>query len=359
MKRIPELDGLRGVAALVVIISHFLGEVPHGAKFLTFGWLGVDTFFVLSGFLIGSIVLEQHTQPNFFHTFYLRRVVRIVPVYFIVCVITLVLAGVLSGHTWSDHPFSPVVYAVFGSNIMMSIWGGGGEWLRPVWTVAVEEQFYLLLPLLIVLTPRRFLMPVLITLWVSATVFRAAICDGQPLAAFSLLPGRMDLLLGGVLAAYVNRRFDVARHVVTMRIVPLAATVVLFGALLLSPYRFFLVFSPTLASIGVACFLLAIVHGAPEGLRFRSPGIQYFGRISYALYLVHQPISGVLHGILLDGTPDIGTPLQIAVTLLSTLVSIGVAAASWTCLEAPILGRVHAYHAALIRKSLLPDRRLA
>ena len=359
MKRISELDGLRGVAALIVVVSHFFGEVPHGNRFLTFGWLGVDVFFVLSGFLIGSIILEQHTQPRFFNTFYMRRVARIVPVYFVVCVVTLVLASVLRGHAWSDHPFSPVVYAVFGSNITMSIWGGGGEWLRPAWTLAVEEQFYLLLPLLIVLTPKRLLMPVLITLWVSATVFRAAICDSQPLAAFSLLPGRMDLLLGGVITAYVNRRFDVSHYLVAMRAIPPVAMVLLVSAVLLSPYRFFIVFSPTFASIGVACFLLAIVNGAPEGLRFRSPVLRYFGRISYALYLVHQPISGVLHGILLNGTPDIGTPLEIAVTLLSALVSIGIAGASWTCLEAPILERAHAYHATLIQKGFMPDRRVA
>jgi peptidoglycan/LPS O-acetylase OafA/YrhL len=359
MKRIAELDGLRGVAALIVIVSHFFGEVPHGGRFLTFGWLGVDVFFVLSGFLIGTIILEQHTQPSFFNTFYMRRVARIVPVYLVVCVATLVLASVLGGHAWSDHPFSPVVYAVFGSNIAMSIWDGGGEWLRPAWTLAVEEQFYLLLPLLIVLTPRRFLMPVLITLWASATIFRAAICGSHPLAAFSLLPGRMDLLLGGVIVAYINRRFDASPYLVVLRAVPPVAMVLLVGVVLLSPYRFFVVFSPTFASIGVGCFLLAIVHGAPEGIRFRSPVLQYFGRISYALYLVHQPISGVLHGVLLNGMPDIGTPLQIAVTLLSALISICVAGASWTYLEAPILERAHAYHAALMRKGLVPNQRVA
>lgn len=359
MRRISELDGLRGVAALIVIVSHFFGEVPHGNKFLTFGWLGVDMFFVLSGFLIGSIILEQHNQPSFFSTFYMRRVARIVPVYFIVCVVTLVLADVLRGHAWSDHPFSLIIYAVFSSNITMSIWDGGGEWLRPTWTLAVEEQFYLLLPLLIVLTPRRFLPPALIALWVSATMFRAAICDSHPLAAFSLLPGRMDLLLGGVLAAHINNRIDASRHLVALRIVPPAAMVLLVGVVLLSPSRFFIVFSPTFASIGVGCFLLAIVHGAPEGLRFRSPALQYFGRISYTLYLVHQPVSGVLHGALLNGTPDIGTPLQIAVTLLSALISICIAGASWTYLEAPILERARAYHAALIRKGLVPDQRVA
>jgi hypothetical protein len=80
-KRIPELDGLRGLAALLVLIAHYFGYVAHGTKALAFDWLGVDLFFVLSGFLIGSIILANHTQPNFFLSFYLRRAARIVPVY--------------------------------------------------------------------------------------------------------------------------------------------------------------------------------------------------------------------------------------------------------------------------------------
>jgi peptidoglycan/LPS O-acetylase OafA/YrhL len=107
-----------------------------------------------------------------------------------------------------------------------------------------------------------------------------------------------------------------------------------------------LIFGPTLASVGIAAFLLAILLGAPEGTRYRSPVLRYFGQISYALYLVHQPISGLLHGLLLDGAPDIGTSAQWAVTLLSVLVSIAVAATSWHWLEAPILNWARAYRAA-------------
>src|SRR5262249_42277957 len=70
--RVPELDGARGVAVLAVIIAHYFGEVRHGFAALTFGWVGVDLFFVLSGFLIGSIILERKDSPNFLSVFYTR-----------------------------------------------------------------------------------------------------------------------------------------------------------------------------------------------------------------------------------------------------------------------------------------------
>ena len=342
-KRIPALDGLRGLAALLVLIAHYFAWVPHGTKALAFDWLGVDLFFVLSGFLIGSIILAEHAQPNFFVTFYLRRAARIVPVYGIVCAASLALAALLAGHAWSDHPYSPFVYAAFVSNVGVSFQGGGGEWLQPTWTLAVEEQFYLLLPLLIVLTPKRRLDPLLVVLWFSATVFRAALVDEYRVAAYTLLPGRMDLLLGGVLVARIRQEIDLSRHLAALRIVPLAALATCAG--LHANDRLFLIFSPALVSIAAGAFILAIVQGAPEAARLSAPLLRHLGRISYALYLLHQPVAGVLHGLIRDARPDIGGVAPVAVTLLSMIVSIGLAAASWRWIERPILDWARAWRA--------------
>jgi peptidoglycan/LPS O-acetylase OafA/YrhL len=95
----------------------------------------------------------------------------------------------------------------------------------------------------------------------------------------------------------------------------------------------------TLMSVGIAAFLLAVMHGAPEARHFRSATLRWFGQISYALYLVHQPIAGLFHGILLGRSPDLGTGPQLLVTILAAATSVGVAAASWKWLEAPILSR--------------------
>ena len=336
-RRIIELDGLRGVAALIVVVSHYFGEVAHGSRLVTFGWLGVEIFFVLSGFLIGSIILENHAKSNFFGTFYLRRAARIFPIYALTCIATLCLAAATSGHIWSDHPYSSPVYAIFGTNIAMSLIGGGGTWLRPTWTLDVEEQFYLLLPLLIFFTPRRLLPWLLAALWLLATAFRSYFTPANPEAALSLLPCRMDLLLGGVLIALISRQFDASRYLTVLRIIPLASMIALVAISALSPFGLFLILGSAIASIGIASFLLAIINGAPEGARYRSPVLRYFGQISYALYLVHQPVAGVLHGVLLNSAPDIGTFAQLGVTILAIAVSIAIATASWRWLESPIL----------------------
>lgn len=349
-KRIPELDGLRGLAALLVLIAHYFAYVPHGTLMVGFDWLGVDLFFVLSGFLIGSIILAEHAQPNFFFSFYLRRAARIVPVYAIVCGGTIGLAALLAGHSWSDHPYSPVVYAAFLSNVAMTIGGfwSGGDWLRPTWSLAVEEQFYLLLPLLIVLTPKRWLDPLLVVLWLSASVFRAAVVDHNVIAAVVLLPARMDLLLGGVLIARLRQEVDLSRYLPALRVIPLAALLTCLSFYLYSSQHLIDIFSPALVSIGGGALILAFAEGAPEGARFRAPLLRYFGRISYAFYLIHIPVASVLHGLILDARPDIGGIAPTAVTLLSIAVSIGLATASWRWIERPILDYARAYRARVL-----------
>ena len=339
-KRIAELDGLRGTAALAVVVAHYVGEVPHGISALMFGWYGVDFFFVLSGFLMGSIILNHHTEPGFLRSFYLRRAARIIPIYFVVVCVTLLLVALTQGNTWTDHPFDALIYLLFLPNVAMSLWDGGGEWLKPAWTLAVEEQFYLVLPLLVIWIPKRFLIAALLGLCGAAIVFRYASYEINPLAALTLLPGRMDLLLGGVVLAYVTQHFELSRYLRIFRIVPLIAMVALLVVSLISREHLFPILNPTLLSLGFASFLLAVLLGAPEGRRYRSPVLRYFGQVSYALYLVHQPISGVLHGIILNGRPDIESFPQIAVTILAFSVSVAAAAASWKWLEQPILKRV-------------------
>lgn len=338
--RIPELDGIRGLAALAVVLAHYFGEPAHGIAALTVGWIGVSVFFVLSGFLIGGIIDENRSAQNFLKVFYLRRGARILPIYFAVCLLTLWAALLTHGQVWSDTPFPAWVYGVFGQNIALPVWGGGGKWLLPTWTLAVEEQFYLVLPMIFLFAPRLLLVPVLIALWLCAPLVRVAGLDNA-YAALTLLPSRMDLLLSGVLAAMLNARFDLSRHLLTLRLAPLVCMVLLLGLAIFSRVAgsdaALTVLNPSLLGVGVGAFLLSLVHGAPEAKRFGSPGLRFFGGISYALYLVHQPVSGLLHGLILGTRPDIGTPAQIAVSLLAVACSIGVAAASWRWLEGPCL----------------------
>lgn len=111
-RRIIELDGLRGLACLAVIFGHYFGEVQHGFGLLTLDWIGVDVFFVLSGFLIGGIQFENRDSDTYFSTFYIRRVFRILAVYYVIILVTLLLLWMTSGQVWSgsDTPAFPILY---------------------------------------------------------------------------------------------------------------------------------------------------------------------------------------------------------------------------------------------------------
>ena len=154
--RIVELDGLRGCACLIVVISHYFGEVAYGAGFLCLEWIGVDLFFCLSGFLIGGILLDNRASPSYFGTFYIRRSLRIFPIYYLSVSLVLLALPRLAGPAEAAYPVG--IYYGYLQNFAMSFTGvETPRWLTPTWTLCVEEQFYLLLPAILYLTPRRWL----------------------------------------------------------------------------------------------------------------------------------------------------------------------------------------------------------
>jgi len=159
-RRIPELDGLRGMAIGLVVLYHYVKNAVVGTGFwyslglapLRLAWSGVDLFFVLSGFLIGGILLEAKNTDGYFRAFYGRRFFRIFPLYYIwlipfgigLATAPPFLQGMFNLHLplWS--------YLLFLQNFLMVAQGTfGAQWLFVTWSLAVEEQFYLILPLLI------------------------------------------------------------------------------------------------------------------------------------------------------------------------------------------------------------------
>lgn len=331
------LDGLRGVAAFVVMLAHYFAEVEHGIKALTLGWLGVSVFFVLSGYLIGSLILDSQDQPGFLRRFYFRRSVRIIPVYLITVVLTSLSLYWFRDQPWATPAFDLVFYLTFTQNFAVAFLGEGNAWLLPTWTLAVEEQFYLLLPVLMLITPRRWLLTLLIGLIAGSVVFRLGVYDANKVAALVLLPGRADLLLSGVVLALLQNRMDLSRYTMALRAIPLVALWALVIVALIDSQRLFAVANPLLLGIGVACFIAGQTLGVPEGRGLDNAVMVFLGRISYALYLFHQPINGVLHGMLLDDTPDVATLAQVLVTVMALMLSIAAAYLSWRWLENPLL----------------------
>jgi len=345
-RRVIELDGIRGCACLLVVVGHYFGEVEHGLRFLCLEWIGVDLFFCLSGFLIGGILLDNRDSPAYFATFYARRAFRIVPIYYLA--ITLVLLALPWFPRFTGAVYPPGFFFAYLQNFVMSFTGVQiSKWLMPTWTLCVEEQFYLLLPVILYLTPPRMLARVLLGLILSASLFRLVLVavSANNLALHMLLPAEWDLLFLGVLGAYAQRhrpalkRFKRGNRFL-LKIATIGGCIVLLVLAIddnLLGWRLVDVFGSLALGIGLTGYLLLVASGSPEGMRLRSPTLRFFGRISYSLYLIHQPVAGLMHALILGDRPDIAGFADAGVTIASLALAIAIAHLSWVYLESPMI----------------------
>ena len=199
----------------LVMISHFTMGVRPVASVDRWvldtglsGWIGVDLFFVLSGFLITSILLDTKAQPHFFRNFYVRRTLRIFPLYYAILVATLVLPPLLWSGAADSKLFSVIAarapwFWTYTANIDIALhdWEIAGV-LGHFWSLAVEEQFYLLWPALVWFCPLNRLRHVCVGLIVVAVVTRTALWSADmSLAGFTLMPARADALAIGAWVA--------------------------------------------------------------------------------------------------------------------------------------------------------------
>jgi peptidoglycan/LPS O-acetylase OafA/YrhL len=371
--RILELDGLRGLAILSVVLFHytaFEGSVPPGTlasviqRLLMMGWTGVDLFFVLSGFLIGGILIDVRGSPNYFRTFYARRFFRIVPIYYL-WIASYLLLMLLAGPSIQARSFSgrePItgfaIYEHFA--FVQNIWiatlpGIAGAWFAHTWSLAVEEQFYLFAPLVVRLLPPRRLRAILIAIVAATPLLRSFLLyrAGQPSWAIVVAtPCRSDGLALGMLAALCWRdpaaRAWLSSHIRTIY----AALCALGGGAV-----FLWVHSPqsgtvmmqTVGFTWMACFYLTILAAtlaSPTGPLARWMRVRWLrelGRVSYCVYIIHLVVDTLCHALLLHSRPVISTSRGLAVTALAGVVSYGVARLSWRLVERPLLKRGHQF----------------
>ncbi|MBV8359490.1 MAG: acyltransferase [Deltaproteobacteria bacterium] len=357
--RIIELDGLRGLACLSVMFAHYFGEVQHGSRFLALGWAGVDVFFVLSGFLIGGILLDNRDSDTYFSTFYIRRGFRIFPIYYVTISIVLLLLPTTSGQVWPKTDMPTLPYFVYLQNTVMTFLATEGYyWLFPTWTLCVEEQFYLILPLIVYLTPSPYMRSVAIGFILSAAILRFIFTMtvsnhlSLMLAEHVLLVSRWDLLFFGVLAADVFRSREIWKKLIdrdfrVLKAIVLSSTAIFPVLVMVDKFTGLPAFDLLGCSAIGATFMgliLLIAGGAHEAGRFRSKTLRFFGQISYCLYLVHQPIAGIMHGLILGGYPDIGNLAEFAVTIAAVAVSVGIAYMSWVYFEQPLIRIGHRWN---------------
>jgi peptidoglycan/LPS O-acetylase OafA/YrhL len=374
-QRIPELDGLRGIAIALILIWHYFvvsalvrldalptaGIVLVGSLVLT--WSGVDLFFVLSGFLIGGILIDHQAARYYFKAFYIRRITRIFPLYFLWILLFVVLGSflyLLLPWELVKHLFETSLplwaYITFTQNfIMAQLNGFGAEWLGITWSLAIEEQFYLFLPLLIRFVSLRKLPYLLIVLIIAAPVVRLILFIQQTgFASVVLMPDRMDALLIGVLCNYGMRQERFVNYCRThlshfyMALFVLAAGIVVL--LFLSPASLsvgMLSIGYTWLALFYGCLLLiAINEKAGIVTRIvRNPLLQKLGIVAYGVYLFHQAVNGLSHAVLAQQTPMIRNVQDGVITLVALAVTIGMASLSWKFFEKPIvaIGRLVNY----------------
>lgn len=203
----PHIDGLRAVAVLSIAIFHLRVVDLRG------GFIGVDIFFVISGFLISKIIIPEVLQNSFsFSAFYLRRARRILPAFFMVSAATMA-AGyyILLPKEYADLAASFAASTVFGANIYFAEtanYFGPSAMQMPMlhyWSLGVEEQFYILFPILLLVIARfspRLLVPALALLALASFIAAQVAILRSPSAAFYLLPFRAgELLIGALIAA--------------------------------------------------------------------------------------------------------------------------------------------------------------
>jgi len=358
--RIAALDGLRGLAIFLVLTWHYFhvdAVVVHGSllgylnSLTRLAWSGVDLFFVLSGYLIGGILLDARNSPGYFPAFYARRAYRILPLYVVVVALYLATSPLLP-----PHPTEPPLYVL--ATITQNIWVALGgtlysAWLRVTWSLGVEEQFYLVAPIIIrkLTTPR--LAVFIAAIVCAAPLLRAVLWSAGErgwMASYMLTPARADALSLGVAAAMLVRT-PVGQHWLLERRVWLYGLLVaLMGGFLFFTRMDWSIESVQMSLIGYTCIallyttLLLLVVSHSDGLLarlFQFRPLVGLGTIAYALYLFHEPVKYILHLAYLGRPPRLETVRDAGVQLLALLVSIAIARLSWVYFERPLVNRGH------------------
>ena len=376
-RRIPELDGLRGLAILLVIICHYIADASHPPlgfiadhliTILDLGWSGVDLFFVLSGFLIGGILLGSRNSRNYFRTFYLRRVHRILPVYYswILFYVVLVSICVYSslrpiimtppGIALASQDLAIVPkYLLFLQNILYSPRPFEWQWFVVTWSLAVEEQFYLIAPPLIRWVSQRILMVILCLTVIAAPVLRYVSFVYFPqldhFAQFSM-PCRADALSLGILAAIAWRsnavRSFLQRNpgILQRTTVYLAVCIVALLWWLVRPPNVVTVTAgySVLAFFYVSLLLLVLSQTDSFVARcMRIAPLRRLGGISYCVYIIHLTINELGHRFLMHQEPDLSHWQGILITCTALVLTLTIASLSWKFFEKPLIRRGHRF----------------
>ena len=317
------LDMTRGLAIFMVVSFHYF---PNSVT--NIGWTGVNLFFVLSGYLIAGLLIDNRASDTYYGTFYARRCFRIVPLYAINLLFFAAVVGL-------DQPLWH--YALFVQNFTWIAHGTVDlSWMSPTWSLAVEEQFYMILPLLIRMTPPRRIPYVAVAFVVAAPVYRVfmtQVVGSDWPASTEVLPGCLDSLFLGVLAAWAVREPRVLAFMQRRR----NWVWLLSGAGLLGVIAIF--YDPpdprswqtsaviSWVAVTYALTFVSLLLRGDTGGGGRGP-ICALGIGAYSIYLFHMPIASVVEGWF---------PTDLLKHAVALPVVALVAAVSWYAIERPLI----------------------
>jgi peptidoglycan/LPS O-acetylase OafA/YrhL len=332
LTNVPVLDGFRAVAILAVIGMHFFG--------MPLGWMGVDLFFVLSGFLITRILLNTRTSANYFGMFYARRALRIFPIYFLVLLVVALLDEGARGEIgW---------YAAYLANFRWVAGLPAVPSLEHMWSLATEEQFYLVWPILVCVLARKQLVGVCgiglgITLLCRALL--SSYGGAADLYSFSIFTRVDGILAGSLVAILIMEGWKHTEQNNRLALGLALGCVGIVGGLAVFGHMSFQRRSLAMSLLGMPAVTLGSAAALWYGMGLRpssrlyrsltSGPMRFVGRISYGLYLYHFPILK-LGEPWLTATTSLRNPLLVKLVLFGAALSL--ATASWYLLEVPING---------------------
>jgi peptidoglycan/LPS O-acetylase OafA/YrhL len=293
----PALDGLRGLAILLVILYHNFSFISH----FFFAWLGVDLFFVLSGYLITTILLNSVNSSHYLKNFYVKRVLRVFPLYYLSLIIFLILFPLL-GIYKSELKYyvdNQLWFWFYLQNWLLSFnFPTTDKFLNHFWSLAVEEQFYLVWPFIILWlrSPKKlmvFMICVLVLLLIGRSIVWMQRFSNLNYTTFYTFTRVDGICIGCMLALLHKTHFHFLRKNTAAIVISLA--VLNFAFYFLSRFGDF----PYLAFVGYTTFAAMfglLIHEAVIGdsiiinTIFKQPVLKFFGTISYGLYVFHWPI---------------------------------------------------------------------
>lgn len=360
---IAALDGVRALGILLVLGLHagpFFPDTRGGRAVLSvfgYGWAGVDLFFVLSGMLITGILLETKGRPAYYASFYARRSLRIFPLYYIALLILVVGIPLLGG--WRHHhpPMFPPRQGwlwTYTGNVAIAAnesWSVMPAYTIPFWSLAVEEQFYLVWPFVVAWLAPRALARTAFGMIGAALLLRIVFTlhGAHAWGVYVSTLTRMDALAAGALIAIAARSpaglAPYRRYVTPVLVGSGIALVALFVASKTSAHEAPLIstFGFTLIACMCAAFIVAVLTAEPgSALRraLEARPVRHLGMRSYGVYVWHSVVFGVLLTQVLAPAAVIVRSAFVRgllVTALAVVVAVVVADISWVVIESPFL----------------------